>query len=272
MTKYQSKNLFKSIFFLVLCTTFLACKNSNIASPENIQDIKMDAENQENNVFDFHPGITKNQVVRHEFYSLSYSEEHEQAEWVAYFLDGKPSQAKFERPFFIEDPLVDSNSADWRNYRKSGFDKGHLCPAGDMKSSKKAFDDTFYTSNISPQRHDFNDGIWNRLEQKTRYWASKYNGIYVVTAGVLSDDLEHIGTENVAVPEYFYKVLLYKNGNNYKMIGFLVPHQDSDKPLYKFVVSVDEIEQKTGIDFYPKLEDVVENQLEKSANYKDWAF
>lgn len=129
---------------------------------------------------------------------------------------------KFKSPFFIEDSKVRTRSADWRNYKKSGYDKGHLCPAGDMKFLKKAFDDTFLTSNISPQLHNFNDGIWNRLEQKVRYWTSKHSDLYVVTGGVLQSGLKTIGKEKVAVPNYFYKVLVYKSNGIFHMIGFLV--------------------------------------------------
>ena len=78
--------------------------------------------------------------------------------------------------------------------------------------------------------------------------------------------------EDVAVPDYFYKVLLNKNNGNYKMIAFLMPNEDSEKGLYEFVVSVDEVEKLTGINFFPKLEDSIENQLEKSSDYKDWSF
>jgi endonuclease G len=77
----------------------------------------------------------------------------------------------FKRPFFIEDPKVSTGSADWRNYRNSGFDKGNLCPAADMEFDKNAYNETFYTSNISPQDKEFNGGIWSRLGQKVRYWA-----------------------------------------------------------------------------------------------------
>ncbi len=84
--------------------------------------------------------------------------------------------------------------------------------------------------------------------------------------------LKTIGQEDVAVPEYFYKVLLDDSRGEYKMIGFLVPAVDSNKPLYSFVVPVDEIEKMTGIDFFPKLDDIIENKLEKSSDYKDWSF
>ena len=98
----------------------------------------------------------------------------------------------------------------------------------------------------------------------------KRDGLYVVTGGVLSDNLKTIGKEDVSVPNYFYKVLLSNDGS--KMIGFLVPHENSNEPLYEFVVSVDEIEKMTGIDFYPNLEDTIENQLESKSDYKGWSF
>jgi endonuclease G len=226
-----------------------------------------------NNNFDFLPSSTTNQIIKHTFYTLSYNEKYEQAEWVAYEL--KKSYRRnnhFQRPFFVEDPKVTTGSADWRNYKNSGYDKGHLCPAGDMDFDLEAYNDTFFTSNISPQIHDFNDGVWNRLEQKVRYWSVKYDGIYVVTGGVLQNSLETIGKENVSVPKYFYKSLLTNSGKNIKMIAFLVPNEPSDKPLYDFVVSVDSIEKLTGIDFFPKLDDKIEAKLESSHDYKSWSF
>lgn len=137
---------------------------------------------------------------------------------------------------------------------------------------KNAYNDTFFTSNISPQLHDFNGGIWNRLEQKVRYWATKYDGVYVVTGGVLHSSLPSIGQEKVSIPKYFYKVLLNNSNGNYRMIAFLVPNKKSDQPLYKFVISVDQLEKMTGIDFFPKLEDKTENRLESNIDYKTWSF
>lgn len=223
--------------------------------------------------FDFLPTSTTNQIIKHNYYFLSYNEKYEQAEWVAYELKKNyVRSSNFDRPYFIEDPKVNTGSADWRNYKKSGYDKGHLCPAGDMEFEINAYNDTFFTSNISPQNHDFNAGVWNRLEQKVRYWASKYNDVYVITAGVLQPNLKTIGQERVLVPKYFYKILLDNSNGQYKMIAFLVPNAKSDLPLYEFVVSVDSIEKITGIDFFPKLDDKTENRLEKNSDYKAWSF
>ena len=104
------------------------------------------------------------------------------------------------------------------------------------------------------------------------YFANMMKGTTngVITGGVLTDDLKTIGKEDVSVPNYFYKILLTKDG--LRMVAFLVPHKDSNKPLYEFVTSVDVIEKMTGIDFFPKLEDEMENKLEMNSDYKDWSF
>lgn len=207
------------------------------------------------------PTSTTKQIVKHQYYTLSYNEKFEQAEWVAYELKKENLiNRNYKRPYFIEDPKVTTGSADWRNYKNSGYDKGHLCPAADMEFDENAYNDTFYTSNISPQKHDFNSGIWNRLEQKTRYWAEKYNDIYVVTGAILDDSDKKIGTEKVAVPKYFYKIILAKSGKEHKAIAFLVPNEDSDKSLYDFVVTIETLEKMTGIDFFPNLKDLKSSQ------------
>lgn len=221
----------------------------------------------------FLPSSTTGQIVHHQNYSLSYNELHEQAEWVAYELKASHlSSTNYERPYFEIDNAVKTGAAHWRNYKQSGYDRGHLCPAADRRFSKEAHDETFLTSNISPQKHDFNSGVWNRLEQKVRYWAEKYDGVFVVTGGILKDGLKTIGEENVAVPNQFYKIVLDNTNNKPKVLAFLLNHKDSDLPLYKFVVSVDEVEKLTGIDFFPELDDAIENKMEASSSYKNWSF
>lgn len=221
----------------------------------------------------FLPTSTSGQIVHHQNYSLSYSEPHEQAEWVAYELKASHlSPTHHQRPYFEIDKAIKTGAAHWRNYKNSGYDRGHLCPAGDRRFSKAAHDETFLTSNISPQDHEFNAGVWNRLEQKVRYWAKKNDGVYVVTGGILTQGLKTIGDEAVAVPQQFYKIILAETNGNYKVLAFLLDHKASDLPLYKFVVSVDDIENLTEIDFFSKLDDTNESRLEASRSYKDWSF
>ena len=245
---------------------YLDKKNEHYPSSESVFENTL-------NEFDdtFFPSTTTNQIISHNFYTLSYAEKHEQAEWVAYELKkNQVVKGNFKRPYFVEDRKVKTHSADWRNYKKSGYDKGHLCPAGDRNFDYNAFHETFLTSNISPQDHEFNRGIWNNLEKQVRYWAKKYDGVFVITAGVLKGNLKAIGTENVSVPTYYYKIIVDTSGNEIKALAFLIPNQASNKSFYKYVVTIDEIELATGIDFFPKLEDSIENKIESEINLKAW--
>ncbi|RMA66496.1 DNA/RNA non-specific endonuclease [Ulvibacter antarcticus] len=219
----------------------------------------------------FLPTSTTGAIVNHTYYSLSYSEAHEQAEWVAYSLSkNQLSKNDIERPYFVEDRLVKTKSADWRNYKNSGFDRGHLCPAGDRRFSYDAYHETFLTSNISPQNHEFNSGIWNSLEQKVRFWAEKYDGVYVVTGGVLKDGLPGIGEESVSVPEEFYKIILDASEGNYKAVAFLIPNEAQNGSFYDFAVPIDTIETKTGIDFFPNLSEAIQKKLESKIDLSAW--
>jgi len=218
------------------------------------------------------PTSTTGEVVYHQHYALSYNEPFEQAEWVAYTL--KPAHLTHDdrkRPYFIEDPKVGSKSADWKNYKRSGFDRGHLCPAGDRRFSLQAYNETFYTSNISPQRKDFNAGVWNRLEMKTRQWCKKYGTLKIITAGVLQNGLQEIGGEGVDVPNHFYKII-YRNGSNEGIAAFLMPHRESKRPLQSFLVPVDSIEQLTGIDFFPEKTRGWQEKMESSVVPTAWRF
>lgn len=256
------------IVVLFVIMQFLSCKE--ITKEQNDSSFTTDT-TLESGSFNFLPTSTSNDVYTNDAFSFSYLEEYEQSEWVAYELTSKDmTNADYKRPYFNQDKSVKTKSADWRNYKNSGYNKGHLCPAADRKSTYEMYEKTFLTSNTSPQLYDFNSGIWNRLEQKTRYWAARYDGVYIVTGGVLKEGLKTIGTEDVAVPNYFYKIILTKDKSN--MIGFLVPHKDSNKPLYSFVVPVDEIEKMTGIDFFSALPDDLENKLEANKGYKNWKF
>lgn len=211
------------------------------------------------------------QVVQHQHFMLSYSERYEQAEWVAYTL--KKEQLTYDdrdRPYFIEDPKVKTKSADWRNYKGSGYDRGHLCPAGDRRFSEYAYNETFYTSNISPQDREFNAGLWNRLEQQVRRWAKRYGQVVVLTGGVLEQGLDHIGEEEVAVPRQFYKIVVRGSQPGMQVLAFLMEAKESNRPLTDFLVPVDRIEARTGLDFFQGLPDTLQNSVEASVNASSW--
>ncbi len=223
---------------------------------------------------DFLPSSTTGQVIKHTYFALSYNEEHEQAEWVAYKLDRDLLRApNVERTNdFRPDPKVRKASASHRDYTRTGYDRGHLAPAGDMAHSIEAMSQTFYMSNISPQIRNFNSGIWRELEENTRYWANKFGELYIVTGPVLTRGIrEQIGDNKVSVPDEFFKVLLDLTEPEIKAIAYLIPNEVSDRPISDFAVSIDQIETITGIDFFPNLmDDSMEEQLESTFDPKLW--
>lgn len=219
------------------------------------------------------PSSTTGAIVQHEHFMLSYNEPYEQAEWVAYELKKSHlTQDDRKRPYFIEDPKVKTKSADWRNYKGSGYDRGHLCPAGDRRFSEYAYNETFYTSNISPQDREFNAGVWNRLEQQVRYWCKKYGDLVVITGGVLERGLEEIGEEDVDVPNTFYKVVFKKSGDSVDILCFLIPGKESQAGLDSFLVSIDELEVLTGINFFEEQSQKWQEKVEQSVNASGWKF
>lgn len=225
--------------------------------------------------FDYWPHSDRqHEIIEHTSYVLAYSEEHEQALWVAYELDEfKASANLFNRTDnFREDPNVSTGSATLADYSGSGFDRGHLAPAGDFKFSKTAMSETFFMTNMSPQKPGFNRGVWNRLEALVRNWAIEEEKLYVVTGGILHDTLPTIGANQVSVPQYFYKIVLDYTLPGIKAIAFLMENESSNLPLHHFVVTIDSVESLTGVDFFPTLEDHLEAQLESTIFIDEWSW
>lgn len=222
-----------------------------------------------------YPTSTTGQVISHDFYTLSYSEKHEQAEWVAYQLTRQSLQApNVERTNnFRPDPKVRKASASARDYVGTGYQRGHLAPAADMAFSDEAMSESFLMSNMSPQISNFNGGIWRELEETVRDWAYRFGHVYVVTGPVLTKGIrETIGDNEVSVPDLFYKVILDYSGTEHKAIAFLMPNEVSDKPITDFAVSVDQVEEITGIDFFPEIitTNAAEERLERRFNPTLW--
>ena len=221
---------------------------------------------------DLLPTSTTHEIVKHTYYTLSYSKKNEQAEWVAYLLTRSMLTGQSERGNnFRPDPSVPSGSAQLSDYNKSGFDRGHLCPAGDMTFNAQAMSETFYLSNMSPQVPAFNRGIWKSLESLVREWAEEEDSIYIVTGGILSNPEGSIGKNRVTVPKSYYKVIYDLTGEK-KMIAFILPNEKGVKQLSDYVVTVDDVERQTGIDFFPCLPDSLENSLEKTSDISKWSF
>lgn len=203
---------------------------------------------------------TQGTLVRHKYYSLGFDTLHRQARWVYYMLtydhvSGKAKRADNFRP----DPSV-PNCSTLADYRGSGYDRGHLCPAADMKISEEAMSETFYLSNMSPQTPAFNRGAWAKLEALVRsYIQDRSDTLYVVTGPVFLGSTESIGPNKVTVPLFYYKALY---SPKYGMTAFLMPNRKIEEPLTAWVVSVDLIEAITGVDLFPQLPKEIQDSLE----------
>ena len=221
------------------------------------------------------PLITKqDSIILRLDYTLQYNEEHEQADWVAYELTRAEVLGQTSRKdSFKTDSSVSTGSATLDDYRGSGYDRGHLAPAADMRMNSQSMSDSFYMSNMSPQEPSFNRGIWSELESYVRTWAYDNESVYIVTGPVLTKETyPTIGINQVAVPEYYYKVVLDYTEPEIKAIGFILPNAKGTKTVQDYAVSVDDVEAFTGIDFYPTLIDSQEELLESRYDIHQWAF
>jgi len=213
----------------------------------------------------------KELILTHTGYTLSYNTTSKQAVWVAYELTSDETNPEVRRNNkFVPDPLIKSSSAANSDYAKSGYDKGHLAPAADMSYSQQTMLESFYLSNMSPQIPGFNRGIWKQLEEQVRQWAVDNKAIYIVTGGVLTDGLPAIGLNKVAVPQYFYKVILDYSEPDIKGIGFIIPNKSSQESLQHYAVTIDSVEKITNIDFFYQLPDDREIMIESAIDVNKW--
>ena len=215
--------------------------------------------------------VAKELIINHTGYTLSYDVNFKQAVWVAYELTVDETKAVVERKdHFVPDPLIKSGSAANSDYTKQGYDKGHLAPCADMCYSLKTMNESFYLSNMSPQLPGFNRGIWKELEEQVRQWAIDNKGVYIVTGGILTNGLPTIGENKVAVPQYFYKVILDYSEPDIKSIGFIIPNKSSNELLQHYAVTIDSVEKATNIDFFFQLPDDQENYIESKIDLNKW--
>lgn len=204
------------------------------------------------------------QIIERTGYTLSYNADYKTPQWVAWELTKQESQGEEKRTDkFVPDPDVRGAKAYTGDYTNSGYDRGHMAPAADMKWSRKAMEESFYLSNICPQNPNLNRGDWNDLEEKSRQWARRFGKIYI-TCGPIYDNKKpkRIGNNKVGVPDAFYKVILINDNKNPQAIGFIFENRAGHQPLTKYIVTVDSVEKRTGIDFFPALPDEVEKKIE----------
>jgi len=271
----KAPTLIFTVAILITSGFFLISAQRNTAPQNNRQSSNLQSNNPSNQSSWAMPAILPTETVtQHSAYSLVYNHKHMQAKWVAYNLTYGNTIGGAERSSkFSIDPSISPRTAVTSDYTKTGYDRGHLAPAGDMKFSAQAMSESFYMGNVSPQLPGFNRGIWKKLEEQFRSWAPSSHPVFVVTGPVLTDPISsHIGqTCRISVPQRFYKVML-DTASPMRAIAFVMSNNSSTQPLSSFAMSIDEAERITGIDFFPKLNDIQEAKIEKTLILNQWRF
>lgn len=235
-------------------------------------------------------------------YALEWDNTKRHANWVAFTFDTTTSADNVKRTdaWSVDPKLPAEMQVQESDHKNDGFDKGHLCASEDRVYLKEANEQTFYYSNMSPQLKDFNGGFWRKLETRVQTWGRStadgvYDKVYVTKGGTLNKLLKNFkgttvngGTpttdangftiHGLACPEYYFMAVLSQKDDVFHAIAFLVPHKEgmtenpSSDELKEYVVSVDKLEEETGIDFFCNLPDVLENEVEAACNLNDWAW
>lgn len=206
-------------------------------------------------------------------YSVSYDEWHKIPKWVAYSLSREElgSFARRKGKQFHQDPGAPFQQAERLDYRGSGWTNGHLAPAADFSWSDKAMDDTFYYTNICPQDETLNGGSWHRLENRIRDWAQKFGEIYIVSGPIVGKaENGTIGTNNVTVPDAFFKAVLARDEDSYQTVAFIMENSAATQPYPQCCLTVNDLESIIGIDLFCAIDDAIEESVEGKVNIRFW--
>lgn len=219
--------------------------------------------------------VTKpEQILSRTGYITSYNNKTKNANWVAWHLTKEHTTGPWSRdgiPYSVD---TDVNGArqeleDWFG-NNLPIDHGHMCPAGDNKWSEDAMVQTFLLTNMCPQNSALNRGDWEELESRCRGWANHYGEVYIVCGPIFyRQNYKTIGDNKVGVPDAFYKVVL-RMGKKPQALGFIYPNDGTHHKMSYYVLSVDDVESRTGIDFFYNLPDDIENEVESSSNLSRW--
>ena len=217
------------------------------------------------------PDYVESEMVDYTGMTISFNPEAHQANWVAWELTAEEAQGEEPRNGSFQQDTRVKGCPSPADYRHSGYDRGHLAPAGDMKWSPEAMRESFMMTNISPQAHTLNAGAWKKLEEKCRQWARRDSVLYIVCGPVLTDEVtERIGPTGVIVPQRFFKVVLAPYANPPRGIGFIMPNGAVEGGMQRAVVSIDDVEAVTGFDFFSALPDSIEAIVESRADFNGW--
>lgn len=275
--------------------------NQAVEGKEYVTDYSIPRLNMDNYYVEHTVSVDDKRILN---YALEWNAEAKHAAWVAFAFDDITRRDKVGRTdaWNVDPQLPKEMQVDNGSHRNDGFDRGHLCASEDRVYAKEANQQTFYYSNMSPQLNSFNGGFWVAFENRVRSWGRySFDCVYVTKGGTLNQLLtgytgEKKGADGVipktdergytihglACPKYYYMAVLAEKEGSFQAIGFWIEHRDDygygygDKVpadvLQKYAVTIDRLEQETGIDFFCNLPDVIEREVESTYNVADWAW
>lgn len=216
------------------------------------------------------PAGTANVPCAYKGFTAHFNPEYHIPNVVIYELTGTEARGTLPRyKNFMTDERVEGCATPW-DYSYTGYDRGHMAPAGDMKWDEEAMRESFYMTNICPQAKALNTGAWNKLEGRVRDWAKRDSALIVATGPIMSADMPTIGESKVAVPGRFFKVVLAHRATPIRAIAFIYENTRCPGGPEKYAVSVDSVERATGIDFFAALPDEVEADVERRCDIVQW--
>lgn len=217
------------------------------------------------------PDQLPSQVKEYIGFTVSFNKDNKTPNYVAWELLGHEASGDHDRTntFWTDNEIEGCPST--KDYTKSGYDRGHMCPAADQKWSAEAMADCFVMANICPQTHELNAGAWNTLENKERQWARRDSAVMIICGPIYEKtDTQTIGNAKVRVPSAFFKVLLAPYVNEPRGIAFVYPNMTSPGNMQDYAMSIDELEKLLGYDFFPALPDDIEKKVEANYSFKEW--
>lgn len=213
-----------------------------------------------------------NIILYYSGFTVCYNPERLIPDWVAYEITSEEAYGDVPRATgFSMDPNYSGRQAMREDYSNSGWDKGHMAPAADMKWSQKAMWESFYLTNVCPQNHDLNSKDWHILENYVRDWAVRYGSIFVICGPIFYTNIYGvIGNNKVAVPDAFFKALLRCENGVYESIGFVFGNESIRQPVPKAIMSVNQVEALCGFDLFCGLPDEIEESIEARVSWDNW--
>tara|TARA_B100000161_G_C33552781_1_gene416210 strand:+ start:113 stop:934 length:822 start_codon:yes stop_codon:yes gene_type:complete len=269
----------KKLLLILLCFPFLVFS-------QELKDFTKEPgyKRKINPIYEYMPTSSCGEIINYTHFSVSFCEEYKLSEWTIHFLTpNRLSKNVGRTDDFRQDPQLNGRDASLSDFYRSGYDRGHMVPAGDMTFDITSMSETFYMTNMSPQHPSFNRGGWKRLENKIREWVLEFDSVVIITGFVKGENpgynkfgdlvmdpenyiIDYIG-RNVAIPGFFYKVFI--DIQNKKSIAFVMPNEKITKPIMDYSVSIDFLESITGLDFFYKLPDDIEMLFEVDTGIKE---